>query len=171
GFAHEYRGNLPLNYYSSEVTREQVQERAQRDGIPLDSLKGIRFAMRFDNYQDIVSENGIHIIDYLAAPLAGDDPAYFKIPHLIAKIHEKLNGTGLLFILLQKDPGKMSGEGGFKTLHRANLYLTLDKDESGHCWANVQKCKTRSTLEGYRMQYEPRAFGLRPLSEWIPRKR
>lgn len=168
GFARGYRGKLPVTYLSSEVTGEQIQERARLDGIQLDSLKFLRFAMRYDNYQDVVSENGIYIIDYLAAPGSGDDPHYFAIPHMISKIHGKLNGTGLVLICLQKDPGKKSGEGGHKTLHRANLYLTLDKDNRGRYWVNIQKCKARSSLEGYRLQYEPKRFGLNPISDWMP---
>ena len=165
-------GRQLITYLSSELTREQIQERARISGIGLEGLKDLRFAMRYENFQDVIDgEDGIYIIDYLAAPGSGDDPAYYKIPHLIGKIHEKLNGTGLVLLLLQKDPGKASGEGGFKTLHRANLYLTLDKDEHGRYWANIQKCKARSTLEGYRIQYKPKSFGLVAVSDWIPPER
>ena len=98
--------------------------------------------MRYENYEDIVEPDEICIVDYLGAPGSGDDPRYFAIPHIIGKIHACMKGTGLLLIVLQKDPGSKSGDGGFKTLHRSNLYLTLDLDEkTKRYWANIQKCK------------------------------
>lgn len=164
--------NHPVTYFSSELTPKQIQERAQISGIKLESLRGINFAMRYDSYQDVItSDSGICIIDYLAAPGSGDEAKYFAIPHLISKIHNKLNGRGLLIIALQKDPGNRSGEGGFKTLHRSNLYLTLDKDgDANKYWMNVQKCKAKSSLEGYRLNYKLKPFGLEPLSDWMPPK-
>ncbi|MFC1820540.1 hypothetical protein ACFLZG_05600 [Thermodesulfobacteriota bacterium] len=158
-----------MTYLSSELTREQIQERARIEGIELESLKGLRFAMRYENYQDVISPDEIYIIDYLAAPGSGEDPRYFAIPHMIGRIHGKMNGTGLILICLQKDPGSRAGEGGFKTLHRANLYLTMDQDtRTGNYWINIQKCKAKSSLEGYRLHYEPMAFGIKPVSDWIP---
>ena len=164
-------GKKQVTYLSSELTREQIQTRAGLDGIKLESLKDLRFAMREGNYQDVVTPDEIYIIDYIQAPGSAEDPRYYAIPQVIAKVHGKMNGTGLLLICLQKDPGSKAGEGGFKTLHRANLYLTLDKDDRGKYWANIQKCKSRSELEGYRLQYELMRFGLEPLSDWIPPKR
>ncbi|MBW2065019.1 MAG: hypothetical protein JRJ03_08805 [Deltaproteobacteria bacterium] len=79
-FALKNLGNRPVTYLSSELTPEQVQERARLDGIALESLKGLKFAMRYENFQDVVSPEGIFIIDYLAAPGSGDDPRYFAIP-------------------------------------------------------------------------------------------
>ncbi|MBW2065018.1 MAG: hypothetical protein JRJ03_08800 [Deltaproteobacteria bacterium] len=83
-----------------------------------------------------------------------------------------MEGTGLVLIVLQKDPGSRSGEGEFKTLHRANLYLTLDRDAAtGRYWLNIIKSKARSRLEGYRIEYEPLKFSLKPVSNWIPPNR
>ena len=127
--------------------------------------------MRSDNFQDVIEPGAINIIDYLAAPSSGDDPAYYKIPHMLGKIHNKMDGSGLVIVCLQKDPGKKSGEGGFKTLHKANLYLTLDQDDQGRYWCNIEKCKVRPDLQGYRIQYKPEPFQLTPLSDWIPPNR
>ena len=158
-----------VNYFSSEVTIGQIHDRAKKAGIGIECLKGIKFAMRYDNFQDVVEPDKINIIDYLQAPGSAEDPKYFAIPHLISKIHEKMNGTGLTLICMQKDPGRKTGDGGFKTMYRSNLYLTLDKDEeTGLYWMNIQKCKVRSALEGYRLNYKPGLFSLEPLSEWIP---
>ena len=163
--------NPQLNpyYLSSELTPEQIQSRARLAGLPLTMLNGIKFAMRYEAYQDIITPGGTFIIDFLSgAGGTSEDPRYFAVPHMITKIHEKMQGQGLTLVILQKDPGAKSGEGGFKTMHRANLYLTLDKDERGRYWANIQKCKSKSQIEGYRMEYEPKKFGVLPLSDWIP---
>ena len=60
----------------------------------------------------MIEPGAINIIDYLEAPGSGDEPRYFAIPHLLSKIHQKLEGRGLVIVCLQKDPGKKSGEGG-----------------------------------------------------------
>jgi hypothetical protein len=157
-----------VRYFSSELTIEQIQDRATKDGIDIKALSGIKFAMRYEAFQDVVQPDCINIIDYLQAPGSAEDPRYFAIPHLISKIHEKMNGTGLTLICIQKDPGKRTGDGGFKTLYRSNLYLSLDKDDRGRYWVNIQKCKVRSALEGFRMEYKPKLFSLEPISDWIP---
>jgi len=160
--------HLGVNYLSSEVTPQQIHDRAEKDGIKIESLSGIKFALLYDAFQDVVEPGKVNIIDYLQAPGSTEDPRYFAIPHLISKIHEKMKGTGMTLICIQKDKGKRTGDGGPKTLHRSNLYLTLDKDDRGRHWMNIQKCKVRSALEGFRMQYRPRLFSLEPLSDWIP---
>ena len=164
-------GMMKINYFSSEITLAGIQDRAQKEGINLQSLKGFRFAMRSDNFQDVIEPGALNIVDYVTAPSVGDEPRYFVIPHLLSKIHQTLKGEGMVIVCLQKDPGKRSGEGGFKTYHKANLYLTLDQDDQGQYWANIEKCKVRPDLQGYRMKYKPQPFSLMPLSDWIPPKR
>ncbi|MBC8457481.1 MAG: hypothetical protein H8D67_05735 [Deltaproteobacteria bacterium] len=165
-------GSMKVNYLSSEVTLAGIHKKAQDNKPPIDlqSLKGLRFAMRTDNFQDLIEPGALNLIDYLSPPSLGDEPKYFAIPHLLSKIHQSLKGKGLAVVSLQKDPGKKSGEGGFKTYQKANLYLTLDRDEQGRFWANIEKCKVRPDLHRYRLQYEPQPFELIPLSDWMPPK-
>jgi len=160
---------LALNYLSSELTLAAIQQRAELVDIMLSSLKHVRFAMRYDHFEDVIEPGAINFVDYLQPSGDGDEPKYYSIPHMIMKIHKKLNGSGLVILNIQKDPGKESGEGGFKTMHKANLYITMDKAEnSSKFWMNNKKCKVRPSLEGYRMQYKPEPFGLKSCSDWIP---
>jgi energy-coupling factor transporter ATP-binding protein EcfA2 len=156
--------HLHPRYCSCELTIEQVQDRALKDGKSLEDLSGIQFAMKHGDYQDVMEEGCLNIVDFLSAP----NGEYYLIPPLITKIHERMNGTGLLLVCLQKDKGRRSGEGGEKTLHRSNLYLTMDRQENGQHWLNVEKCKVSGSLEGYRIKYKPGKFGLESLSDWIP---
>jgi len=167
-FASSNLAGQKVKYCSNELTIESVQERAGLDGIDLFSLKGLSFTKRYDNFHDLVEPGAINIVDYLSAPGSGNEPQYYSIPHLLTKIHNKLDGKGLVLVCIQKDPGRAAGEGGFKTLHRSNLYMTLDQDAGRQYWANIQKCKVRPDIEGYRMKYRPNPFELRSLSDWIP---
>ncbi len=162
-------GGLTLNYFSCELTLAAVHQRAELVDIMLSSLKHVRFAMRYDHFEDVIEPGALNFVDYLQPSGDGDEPKYYSIPHMMMKIHKKLNGSGLVILNIQKDPGKESGEGGFKTMHKANLYITLDRDKNGtRFWMNILKCKVKPSLEGYRMQYKPEPFGLKSYSDWMP---
>ena len=157
-----------VNYISSELTLAGIQNRADESDTSLSSLKGIRYAYRRENFQDVIEPGAFNIIDWLGAPGLGDEPRYYSIPHLLSKIHDRMDGRGLTIVCLQKDPGKKVGDGGYKIRHKMNLALTLDRDAQGRYWANIQECKVKPELVGYRIQYEPKPFELIPKSDWIP---
>jgi len=157
-----------VNYFSSEVSLPAIQDKALKNKIPLSALKGLKYAYRTSNFHDVIEPGAFNIIDWLGAPGSGDEAHYYLIAPLLSKIHEKMNGKGLTIVCLQKDPGKSIGDGGHKIRHKMNLALTLDRDRQGRFWANIEECKVKPELVGYRIQYEPKPFELVPKSDWIP---
>ena len=82
-----------------------------------------RVISRYDNYQDVLTPDGLNIIDYLDANEQGE---YYKIAPYIKGIHKKLR-TGLAVIALQKPPGRLDAFGGANIRGVATLYLSIEK--------------------------------------------
>ena len=158
-------------YFSSELTVQAIQKRAndEEPKVDLGYLSHIKFTRRYDNFHDVIQPSEINIIDYLSPPVKGDDSQYFSMPAKLEQIHNKLDGQGIAIVCLQKDPGKTSGDGGPKTRHKANIYLTLDQSKTTNIhWLNIQICKVRPMLEGFKRQYGPNPFSLTSRSDLLP---
>lgn len=96
-----------------------------------------------------------------------DGPAYYSIPGILEKIYDKLSG-GVAFVAIQKNPGNPDGDGGHKTRHKANAYVTLDQSRSTNIhWLNIQISKVKPDSEGAMRQYAPNPFSLRARSDWL----
>ncbi len=175
GFAFDFALNnkdkFPVNYFSSEVNKEGMQDKAKKDRIELSRLKGFKFGMRYDHYEDVIVPGEINIIDYVKPPDIEGKPGFFAIAHLLQKIHRSLNGEGIALVCIQKDNNTRFGEGGSKTAHAANLYLTLHENKTGQWWAQIEKCKVRPELKGYGLRYEPRPAHLEAKTDWLPSRR
>ncbi|HEA30097.1 MAG TPA: hypothetical protein ENH91_08910 [Leeuwenhoekiella sp.] len=164
--------NQEILYFSSELTKQSIQKRAndEEPKVDLGYLSHMKFAKRFQgNFHDVVEPGKINIIDYLSPPVKGDESMYFSIPAKLEQIHNKLDGSGIAIVCLQKDPGKTSGDGGPKTRHKANIYITLDQSKGTNMhWLNIQVCKVRPLIEGFKKQYGPQPFSLKSRSDLLP---
>lgn len=74
------------------------------------------------NIADLINPDMITLIDYLQFTEA------FIISEVLDKIYQKLrNHKGVCFYNLQKTPGRDTGEGAYKSLHKATLYIAIDQ--------------------------------------------
>lgn len=110
-----------LYYFSSEMDETEVRKRFELvDGLDVDKWrKNLKVFQRAHSFQDVVSPDGINMIDYL------DDEEAYKIKHRITKIRDKLN-KGIAIIALQKPRGRDEGYGGEQTKNLPRLYLSID---------------------------------------------
>jgi hypothetical protein len=76
---------------------------------------------RYEDFQDLILTNGFNVVDWLDA----DKVEYYKIGSLIKAMQTKV-GTGILFVMIQKNSFGEFGDGGEKSAKWADLYLTLN---------------------------------------------
>jgi len=125
---------------------EGLQDRLRKhEDVPIEDWR-IKAYHRLDHYEDVISlfPNAVSIIDYLECP---DEP--WRIGVLIDAIYRALGPDGVAWINIQKGTGKELGRGGDWGRERAQLYLTLSRDEKindpdpdvQYCVAKVLKAK------------------------------
>jgi len=113
-----------IEYYSSEMFEDELSLRLKKfDDIPWpDGWNFEAYEIEGDHFADPIrgGEGNIYIIDYLEMY-----DEFYKVGGYLSEIHEKLNG-GIGIIALQKDPGKKTGLGAYRSLEKPRLYLSMD---------------------------------------------
>lgn len=74
-----------------------------------------------ENWHQKIHPNMLNIVDYLEI-----HDEFYKIGNYIQKIHNALGEEGIAIIALQKNAQRDMGKGGFCTLEKAQLYLSLN---------------------------------------------
>ena len=114
-----------INYFSSEMGEVELKGRIdlfEQAGItPVCDWAEVNFMERSRDFADVVEPNKINIIDYLEM-----NDNFFAVGGTILSIWEKLAGTGLAVIAIQKEPKADLGRGGQFSMEKARLYLTMD---------------------------------------------
>lgn len=114
-----------INYFSSEMGEVELKGRIdlfEQAGItPVCDWAEVNFMERSRDFSDVVEPNKINIIDYLEM-----NDNFFAVGGTILSIWEKLAGTGLAVIAIQKEPKADLGRGGQFSMEKARLYLTMD---------------------------------------------
>lgn len=152
------RDTFDVIYFSSEWGKEELTLRTSKSDIPQSEWRKIQFKKRTENFQDVVQPDALNIVDYLEVT----DGEFYKIGDNIRRIYEKLE-SGIALISLQMDRGGKLAWGGYKTLDKARLYLTLDAGVltivKGKNWAttvNPDGMRRRFKLvSGYDFRWEP----------------
>jgi len=124
-FAARNHYDFDVNYFSSEMGEDELQGRIvlfEEAGLfPACDWDGINFVERSRDFADLVEPNKINIIDYLEM-----NDNFFNVGGTILSIWEKIAGTGLAIIAIQKEPKADLGRGGQFSMEKARIYLTMD---------------------------------------------
>ena len=113
---------MPTYYFTSEFGGDELRERLEPFGHPMNEWNKIVFAERSRDFQDVIDPDGLNIIDYLEV---GDGGEFFKMGIQIKRIYEKLR-QGVAIIGLQKKSGTDFAYGGEMTAEKPRLYVTLE---------------------------------------------
>jgi hypothetical protein len=126
-------------YWSSEIGRQNLAMRlAKATDIPKTEWK-FKFSDELPNFVDIVQPDAVNIIDYIEV----SDGNYYMIPGILAEIHKKLK-KGVAFVALQKNPGTKFGVGGYQTLAKPSLAVSVEPDFPG---AKMEVVKAKNYKE------------------------
>jgi len=134
--------NFPTEFFSSEMGPSELKSRLMK--FPVDP-KSWRFKAyeRTGNFSDVIKPHHLSIVDFME--LDGDN--LFRIGRYLHEIHDKLNGTGLAVIAVQKGKKFEVGRGGEFGLEKPRLYVTMSRtpDLSGGV-VRIVKAKNRKTI-------------------------
>ena len=131
-------------YFSSEMSGTEFKDRMSNFERKLDSWK-VKLIERGSNFQDVIRPDAVNIIDFLEIH---DD--FYQVGGLIKDIYDCLK-KGTAIIALQKNKGAKLGLGGFRSMEKARLYLTLDdhklRIEKAKNWTNSRVNPNKLELE------------------------
>ncbi len=130
--------NHKINYFSSEMGELELKMRLQKfedtNIIPMSDWKFQAYERAFD-FHDVIKPDEINVIDFLEI-----HENFFEIAGRIFQIWDK-HTTGIAVIALQKNEGVALGLGGARSLEKARLYLSMDRNrlkiESGKNWKDT----------------------------------
>ena len=120
-----------IYYFSSEMGKAELKGRLLKFGAPIETWKNVHWKERAGNFPDVIQANAVNIIDFLEI-----HDEFYKIGGTIKEIFDKLD-TGIALIALQKNTGRDEGLGGFRSMEKARLYISMEK--TGR--AKIIKCK------------------------------
>jgi len=109
-----------VHYFSSEMGQIEFKERIKYFKRPIEEWKKIKIYERADDFEDVIRPNAINIIDYLEIY-----DEFYRVGEKIKNIWNCLQ-NGIAIIGLQKNPGVNVGLGGYRSIEKARLYVTLD---------------------------------------------
>jgi len=112
---------MPIVYFSSEMGAPELTLRLRKfDGITEDEWLKIVWKERQTNFQDVIQDTYLNIIDYLEA----STDLYLMADHL-ASIQRKAT-KGLTVVAIQKAQGRDLGRGAEFSSEKPRLYLSMD---------------------------------------------
>jgi hypothetical protein len=128
-----------IDYYTSEMGPAEL--RMRRD-LYLAEYPGIKWRWhpyeRNSHFQDVVKKHHVSIVDYLEVT-----DSFYLVGQRMSEIHEKLNGTGLALVAIQKGWGKELGRGGDLGMEKPRLYVTMSYSKSlSKGFARITKAKS-----------------------------
>jgi uncharacterized protein YciU (UPF0263 family) len=124
---------------------EKVRAMCQQYGKTFDDWrKHVTFVQRAKDFHDVIQPDAINIIDFIEV-----HSDYSEVSGMIQQIHLRtVNSKGMTIISMQKRPGSVAAKGGWGTLEKPLLYLTLShrpnkKTKQNEYVAYIAKAKTR----------------------------
>ena len=126
--AYENRGfDGEILFLSSETKAQGMKMRLEEFGVPIaEFTDNIKFGSRAESFDDVISPDGINLIDYLEV-----DDKFYLVGKYLSRIFEKLE-SGIAVVGLQMDGKSSVGRGGSFSLQKPELYLTMhDNAPSG----------------------------------------
>jgi len=136
--AYENMKEFNVHYFSSEIGPGAFKRRAAKFPYTNTDDWNLKFYQRSGDFEDcIISGKGnLNIIDYLEV-----HNDFWKVGDFLNKIHGALN-EAICIIALQKNPGSDTGRGGFHTLEKPQVAISIDH--------GTAKCvKLKEWAEGY----------------------
>jgi len=113
-------------YMSSEMGPGELGGRLSLfDDIKLEEWK-FKAIERSVNFSDVIDPDGINVIDFLEI---GEN--FYQVGQMLTDIFRKLR-KGIAVVALQKDPKKDVGKGGYMSMEKPRLYMTVDNAFPGH---------------------------------------
>lgn len=115
-----------IHYFNSECGEDEFQTRLGFFDREIDAWK-FRAYERSSNFADVIKpgEGNLNIIDFLEVH-GGTGDEYYTVGGKIRDIHDRLKGA-LCIIALQQRPGNEVGLGGYSTIEKARLAISLNK--------------------------------------------
>jgi hypothetical protein len=136
-------------YFSSEMGASRLKARLSKHPLYISDGIGFQAFERGDNFADAVGKfpTSLIVIDYLEIY-----DNFYEIGAKIKAIFDKLQGNGVCFIAVQKNPSRKNlkgqteyvdlGRGGNFGLEKASLYLVMDSaGKDGHSRLKIVKAK------------------------------
>ena len=113
-----------IDYFNSESGEEELNLRLGKfDGITLsDWSEKISAWERSENFADVIrpGKGNLNVIDYLEC-----HDEFYKMGQYIKDIHAKLKGA-VAVIGIQKNANQDNGLGGFRSMEKARLAISMD---------------------------------------------
>jgi hypothetical protein len=112
------------HYFTSEMGRDELTMRLGKfSDVPWEDWdKHLKAYSRTENFADVIrpGDGNINFIDYIEM---ADE--FYKIGGYLTEIHNRLDG-GIAVVALQKNPGTDVARGGFGSLEKPRLYISID---------------------------------------------
>jgi hypothetical protein len=111
-------------YQNVEMSDDEIQERVEAYRVDINCgtqwwKEHVEFIRRTENWWDIVNPVGLNIVDYVVEY----EKAYL-IAQYIWEIHKRLT-TGMALVIVQRDPFKPYGAGGYNIRNIPRLIISL----------------------------------------------
>jgi hypothetical protein len=119
---HANQNKFEIHYYNSEMGSGELKKRLILfDDMPLSSWN-FKAYERSSNFADVIKSGPgkLNIIDYLEL-----HENFYEVSKHLAEIHNKLKGA-VAIVALQKNKGSDTGLGGFRSLEKPRLYLSME---------------------------------------------
>lgn len=110
-----------IHYFNSEMGRNELRKRLEKFDLPLSAWRFDPYP-RSGNFSDVIKpgEGNINIIDFLEI-----HDNFYEVGGMLNEIHRKLKGA-IAIVALQKNQGQDIGLGGYRSLEKPRLYLSMD---------------------------------------------
>ena len=112
-----------IHYFNSEMSAGELKKRLGKfENRTIDMWK-FKAYYRHDQFADVIvpGKNSLNIIDFLEI-----HDEFYIVGKRIKEIADRLKG-GIAIIGLQKNPGSETGLGGYRSMERARLVISIDK--------------------------------------------
>ena len=116
--------NFKCHLFSSEMGQDELTMRLSKfKDVPWEDWdKYLKAYSRTENFADVIrpGDGNINFIDYIEM-----SDEFYKIGGYLTEIHNKLNGA-IAVVALQKNPGTDVARGGYGSLEKPRLYISID---------------------------------------------
>lgn len=113
-----------IDYFNSEAGEEELNLRLSKfDGLSTSDWSDKVYAWeRAENFADVIQpgKGNLNVIDFLEC-----HDEFYKMGQYIKEIHAKLKGA-VAVIGIQKNAGQDNGLGGFRSMEKARLAISMD---------------------------------------------
>lgn len=113
-----------IDYFNSEAGEEELNLRLSKfDGLSTsDWSEKVNAWERSENFADVIQpgKGNLNVVDFLEC-----HDEFYKMGHYIKEIHSKLKGA-IAVIGIQKNANQDNGLGGFRSMEKARLAISMD---------------------------------------------